>query len=98
MNGQPGRAQKLVSSLRTGDLRNAGPAFYNALEAPALEKYPLLAVFQEFLLDQGAAAALMSGSGSTTFALVHGVKAAETLREKLLGKFGLTCWTRVVAV
>jgi 4-diphosphocytidyl-2-C-methyl-D-erythritol kinase len=98
LNGQLGRAQKLVSLLQSGDMYAAGRALYNSLEAPALEKYPLLALFQEFLRSQGAVATLMSGSGSTTFALIQGVGAAETLREKFLGRFGPTCWIRVVAV
>jgi 4-diphosphocytidyl-2-C-methyl-D-erythritol kinase len=98
LNGQPGRAQKLIGLLQSGDLPAAGRAFYNSLEAPALEKYPLLALFQEFLRSHGAAAALMSGSGSTTFAVAPGRKPAETLAEKLKGKFGQTCWTVVVAV
>ena len=98
LNGQPGRAQKLVSLLQAGNLAAAGKAFYNSLEAPALEKYPLLALFQEFLRSHGATAALMSGSGSTTFALVPGRKPAETLAEKFKGKFGQTCWTAVVPV
>ena len=98
LNGQPGRAQKLIALLQSGNLPAAGRAFYNSLEAPALEKYPLLALFQEFLRSQGAAAALMSGSGSTTFAVVPGRQPAETLAEKLKGKFGRTCWTAVVAV
>jgi 4-diphosphocytidyl-2-C-methyl-D-erythritol kinase len=98
LNGQPGRAQKLVSLLRAGDRLASGHALYNSLEAPALEKYPLLALFQEFLRSHGAAATLMSGSGSTTFAVVHDTKTAARLREKFVGKFGQTCWTRVVAV
>jgi len=87
---------KLVSWLRAGDLPAAGKAFYNSLEAPALEKYPLLALFQEFLRSHGAAAALMSGSGSTTFAVLEARQPAETLAEKFKGKFGQTCWTAVV--
>ena len=58
LNGRPGRAQKLVSLLQGADLRTAGAEFYNSLEAPALEKYPLLALFQEFLRANGAAATL----------------------------------------
>jgi len=97
LNGQPGRAQKLVALLQSGNLPAAGKALYNSLEAPALEKYPLLALFQEFLRSHGAAATLMSGSGSTTFAIVSGCKPAETLAEKFKGKFGHACWTAVVS-
>lgn len=98
LNGAHGRAQRLVSLLQAADLRAAGAEFYNSLEAPALEKYPLLALFQEFLRENGAAAALMSGSGSTTFALAQNLPAAEQLTEKFKGRFGETHWTAVVPV
>jgi 4-diphosphocytidyl-2-C-methyl-D-erythritol kinase len=98
LNGTPGRAQKLISLLQTADLRSAGAEFYNSLEAPALEKYPLLALFQEFLRENGALATLMSGSGSTTFALAENLAATEKLAEKFRSKFGETYWTAVVAV
>ena len=96
LNGQPGRAQKLINLLQAADLRAAGAEFYNSLEAPALEKYPLLALFQEFLQDNGAAATLMSGSGSTTFALVRGLEAASELAEKFRARFGARNWVMVV--
>lgn len=97
LNGRPGRAKKLVSLLQSGDLSAAAREFYNSLEVPALEKFPLLALFQEFLREHGAAA-LMSGSGSTTFALVKNLTAAEVLREKFQAKFGENCWTAMVPV
>jgi 4-diphosphocytidyl-2-C-methyl-D-erythritol kinase len=96
LNGQPDRAQKLISKLQAGDLRAASAEFYNSLEAPALEKYPVLALFQEFLRANGALAALMSGSGSTTFAIADTKAAAEVLAEKFKAKFGQNCWTAVV--
>lgn len=96
LNGSPGRAQRLVAHLRAGNLSAAGAEFYNSLEAPALHKYPLLALFQEFLRTNGALATLMSGSGSTTFALVHGTADAAALRTKFLAQFGDTHWTAVV--
>jgi len=96
LKGRPGRAQALISLLQSSSLKTAGAEFYNSLEAPALEKHPLLALFQEFLRDNGAAVALMSGSGSTTFALVQGQPAAEQLAENFKRKFGATCWLAVV--
>ena len=96
LNGRPGRAQKLVSLLQNGDLGAATNEFYNSLEAPVLNKYPLLELFQEFLKANGAMAAMMSGSGSTTFALVRGQNAAEQLREKFRVKFGENHWMALV--
>jgi len=98
LNGRPGRAQNLVALLQKGDLNAAAGGFYNSLEAPALAKYPLLALFQEFLRTHGALAALMSGSGSTTFGLVNGQAAAERLGEEFNAKFGENFWTAIVPV
>jgi 4-diphosphocytidyl-2-C-methyl-D-erythritol kinase len=98
LKGQPGRAAKLVSLLRGSDLATAGKEFYNSLEAPALEKYPLLALFQEFLRANGAIVALMSGSGSTTFALAQGQAAAERLAEQFRVQFGQSNWIALAPV
>lgn len=98
LNGTPGRARKLISLLQTADLAVAGREFYNSLESPALEKYPVLALYQEFFREQGAAATLMSGSGSTTFALFTQRQTAERALEKFKPKFGENCWTAIVPV
>jgi len=98
LNGRAGRARKLISLLQTADLAAAAQEFYNSLEAPVLNKYPLLALFQEVLKANETAATLMSGSGSTTFALVEGRNTAEQLRKKFRAKFGEDYWTAVVAL
>ena len=98
LKGNPGRAPKFMASLRGTDWSAAAGQFYNGLEAPVLEKYPLLALYQEHLRSQGALVAMMSGSGSTTFALSANQEEAERLRESLLVKFGASCWTAVVSL
>ena len=98
LNGTPGRAQKLVSTLQTADLATAGREFYNSLEAPALEKYPVLSLYQEFFRANGAAATLMSGSGSTTFAIFKDQRSAEAVVEKFKARFGSAGWMAVVPV
>ncbi len=95
--GQPGRAQQLVEALEATDLRAAAAHFYNALEAPVLRKYPLLALIKEFLFAEGAPVALMSGSGSTIFAIVQDVGQGRRLEEKAQERFG-PVWTCVVPV
>ncbi len=97
-NGTPGRAQKLVSHLQTGDLKTAAGEFYNSLEAPAFDKFPVLSIYQEFLRENGALVSLMSGSGSTTFAIAENLAAAEALAEKFKSQFGDHGWTATVAI
>jgi 4-diphosphocytidyl-2-C-methyl-D-erythritol kinase len=95
LNGRRGRAHELLQLLATADLVTAGAQFYNALEAPALDKFPLLALYQEFLRANGAVATLMSGSGSTTFAIARSLGEGQKLQERVKQKFG-PCWTAVV--
>ena len=96
LQGRAGRAQELVHLLQTSSMSTAGSHFYNSLEAPALEKYPILALYQQFLREEGALATLMSGSGSTTFAIMPNVEDAARLEKKFVKKFG-SCWTAVVS-
>ena len=96
LNGERGRAQKLVAALRGSNLAAAGKEFYNSLEAPALEKFPVLALYQEFFRNHGAAVSLMSGSGSTTFALFENMTKAEAAVEPFKSKFGSAGWLSVV--
>jgi len=95
LHGTAGRAERLISLLQ-GDLAAAAPHFYNSLEAPALRKYPLLSLFQGFFRENGALATLMSGSGSTTFALTGERDSAEGLLEKLKVRFGANIWAAIV--
>ena len=93
LHGRPGRAQKLADDLSCDDLAIGAHGFYNALEAPVLRKYPLLSLFQEFLRAHGAIATLMSGSGSSTFALAAERAVAERLLAQFKEQFGPTHWT-----
>lgn len=98
LHGKVGRAQQLIGLLQGTDLAAVGRACYNSLEAPALPKHPLLALYQEFLRASGAPIVLMSGSGSTTFAIAPSRESAERLRERFQSKFGLSAWTAVAAL
>ena len=91
--GRTGRAAELLKGL-SGKTLDA-TLFYNSLEAPVLRKYPLLQLFQEFLRDNGALVAMMSGSGSTTFAICSGEAQARELERKTQEKFG-PLWTTAV--
>jgi 4-diphosphocytidyl-2-C-methyl-D-erythritol kinase len=94
LSGRSGRGIELVRLLNTFDLSTAVREFYNALEPPVLEKHPLLALYQEFLREHGASAALMSGSGSTTFAVFRSTAEAAKMEARIREKFD-PHWTHV---
>ncbi len=96
--GVPGRAATVARQLQEEDLPGAIAGWYNALEAPVFRKYPVLALCQELLRGLGALGTLMSGSGSTTFALFASVEAAEAAIPRFRHDFGERGWLEVVAL
>jgi 4-diphosphocytidyl-2-C-methyl-D-erythritol kinase len=98
MKGRMGRARELAVELGDVDPERARGALrrmYNSLEAPALEKYPVLAQYQDFLREMGALGALMSGSGSTTFGVFRDKELAESVKGPFEGRFGRAGWLAV---
>lgn len=64
-------ANKDLTSARAGDMKPFAQALrlYNSFEAVVFPEYPALRRVKERLLQDGATAALMSGSGATVFGL-----------------------------
>jgi 4-diphosphocytidyl-2-C-methyl-D-erythritol kinase len=71
---------------------HAGIELTNDLEGPVFHKYLLLPVLKTWLLAQPeVAAAMMSGSGSTLFAVLRGDP--HTLERRARDRFGDSLWT-----
>jgi 4-diphosphocytidyl-2-C-methyl-D-erythritol kinase len=71
----------------------------NDLERPVFEKYLVLGDLKRWLLEQQeVVGALMSGSGATVFAVLHGdaAETADALASRTCEEFGATFWTQVV--
>lgn len=98
LNGRSGRAEEMIGAFRGTDLGEACRHLYNSLEAPVLEKHPLLRIFQDFFREQGAVGALMSGSGSTTFALFRDLERARAVGEAFRARFGDGMWVAAVGM
>ncbi len=96
LNGRKGRAADLIAKLQTNNWPAAAGGFYNSLEAPAFDKFPVLQLYKDFLRENGALVSLMSGSGSTTFAIAQNPASAENLAEKFKSQFGGNGWMAVV--
>ena len=97
LDGRAGRAAELIGKLQADDL-SAATGFYNSLEAPAFDKFPVLSLYKNWLQENGAGISLMSGSGSTTFAITENLVTAECLAEKFKSRFGSNGWMATVPV
>jgi len=72
----------------------AGQTFVNDLERPVFEKFVFLAQLKMWLLEQPeVGAALMSGSGSTIFAVLRDSGGANELAKRAKAKIDSELWT-----
>ena len=89
-----GQAAEMIESLAEGRLEG----FSNSLEAAVFPKYPVLPMIKKFFSTNGALVALMSGSGSTIFAITDNRASAEVLRTKYHDRFGQAGWSATTAL
>lgn len=77
--------QKMIESIKNGDLDGIFASTGNVLESVTLEKNPQVKRIKDRMLAFGAEAALMSGSGPTVFALIKQYSRAKRVYNGLRG-------------
>ena len=90
-----GQAHELAKRLANGSLAEAS-AFYNSLEAPVFDKFPLLNLMKQHALANGAEAALLCGSGSTVFVICPDAATTQSLGQAIESKFGQQSFVQTV--
>lgn len=76
-----------------------GATFVNDLELPVFEKYPFLARLKTWFREQAeVGAALLSGSGSTVFAVLRDGAEADDLAARARAQLDPKLWTAATAI
>ncbi len=79
----------LSNSPQNDTLTGSACPLFNDLESVTVNRYPEIAALKEYLIDNGASQALMSGSGPTVFALFeNGDEAIARCADQLKDKYG----------
>jgi len=78
-------------SLEKGDLKGVAALLGNALETVTIKAYPQIALLKARMIEYGAMAAMMSGSGPTVFGLAETEKEGRFILEKLKESDGSDC-------
>jgi 4-diphosphocytidyl-2-C-methyl-D-erythritol kinase len=73
----------MVGAIQSQDGQLVGQLLHNDLEKVVLPAYPLVAELREKLGQLGTLGVMMSGSGSTVFALVESIGRAEEVRRQI---------------
>ena len=83
-----------VAALGTGNLNALAPLLKNVLEPAAIELVPQIGELKQKLLDAGAIAAQMTGSGSAVFGLFETEEAAKAALPAVSdAAFSAVCYT-----
>ena len=93
------KADKFIfpGSLNTDEQSFTPAALHNDLEAVTIARYPVIDRIKEMLMEDGAAGALMSGSGPTVFGLFNDERSAEAAVRSLARKFADKAEYRIIA-
>ena len=90
------RHSREIPGVRYQAQKFAGQIFVNDLERPVFEKFVFLAELKVWLLEQGGVgAALMSGSGSTVFAVLAEDADANVIAKRAKAELDPGLWTCV---
>lgn len=81
---------RLILEEGMGDAQRLKSGISNDFEEPVFKYYPEIATMKATLLAEGAACALMSGSGSSVFGLFDDQAAAKNLAQRLSGTYATT--------
>lgn len=84
---QQGGSRELIQALSYKNTPAIAEALHNDFEAIVLAEHPLVAQLRQAFLDQGAIAAMMSGSGPTVFAIVDSLEQAEVIKCQVQDQF-----------
>jgi 4-diphosphocytidyl-2-C-methyl-D-erythritol kinase len=88
------RASREIPGIRYEAQEFANQAFVNDLERPVFEKFVFLGQLKRWLLGQSeVGAALMSGSGSTTFAVMPPNADADSVAKRAKSALDPDLWT-----
>lgn len=74
---------EIIKCLKEGDLQSISKLLCNVLESVTIKEYAEIAMIKQMMLEHGAMASLMSGSGPTVFGLTPDVDKAKYIVKKL---------------
>jgi 4-diphosphocytidyl-2-C-methyl-D-erythritol kinase len=95
LTAKPSEVSLLLRALAEDDLGGISRCLFNSLEAPSIRKFPVLGLIKKSMRENGAAGALMSGSGATVFGLFAGAEAAQRAAASICEQFGPSTWTQI---
>jgi 4-diphosphocytidyl-2-C-methyl-D-erythritol kinase len=93
---EPPPLDALLQAMATGDVPRIAALSYNALEHAVRDKFPLVAMLCELMVEHGCLAAHVSGSGPTVYGLF--AEPPQAAAEAARDAFGAAVWVHTTRV
>ena len=90
LNGQRLDTKGLIEAIEKGDIKEVSKYLGNKMEEAIIEENPIIEDIKKIMVDNGALASLMSGSGPTVFGIFEDLEKMLFAKEKLLKTYPLT--------
>lgn len=90
------KADGIIAAIKEGNIRAVADNLYNAFDPIATDIKPQIAQYKKALLEKGALAALMTGSGSCVYGLYDNEGAAHSAAQKLKSEKMFTYCVKLV--
>lgn len=81
--------EAVLDAAAAGEAEELGSLLFNDLEAPVVQRHPVIGEAKETLLAAGALGAVMSGSGSSVVGLAADAAHAQALSDRLPGALAI---------
>jgi 4-diphosphocytidyl-2-C-methyl-D-erythritol kinase len=78
--------EAIKQAIARGNRKAVAGLLCNVLESVTIKKYDIIAEYKQMMLDKGAMASMMSGSGPTVFGLAKSREQAESIADVLRQK------------
>ena len=75
--------EAIKQAIARGNRKAVAGLLCNVLESVTIKKYDVIAEYKQMMLDKGAMASMMSGSGPTVFGLAKNREQAESIADVL---------------
>lgn len=86
----------LMEAINTGDIKNIAKNLGNKMEAFIINEHPIIDTIKNTMIEGGALASLMSGSGPTVFGIFEDQAKMSKTKKKLLSNFKQTYECRTI--
>jgi 4-diphosphocytidyl-2-C-methyl-D-erythritol kinase len=77
----------LINAIEDDDLYRVARKLENKMEKVVFDEFPIIKEIKDFMLQNGALGALMSGSGASVFSIYEDIEKLEYTRKKMEQKY-----------